>query len=369
MNARLEVKDKTVSETLKDFLREILEKKYLDALLAPMDIPGGRLSMTLVTSPEKVKYVNPLAPVMHMNAAQIISAMTGVSPNRRKVGVILRPCELRALVELAKLKQASLENLVLISIDCLGTFPAKDYQERSKEPEFVDRHWRSPSLDPGIRQACQVCEYPIPLNAHIQIGLVGMNIARGLLIQASGPEAEDIVKGLGLKNCTEEELNKREQVLAKLKTTRIEAKDKFFEQLQSEVVGQDKLLSVLAPCIGCHNCRVMCPICYCKECFFDSATFESGAEEYLTWAEKKGALKMPNDTLLFHLTRLNHMAVSCVGCGMCQEACPHDIPVFNIFRLVGAQLQQQFEYVPGKNIEEEPPLTVFREDELGEIGK
>jgi formate dehydrogenase subunit beta len=112
----------------------------------------------------------------------------------------------------------------------------------------------------------------------------------------------------------------------------------------------------------------MCPICYCKECFFDSATFESEADEYFKWAEKKGALKMPNDTLLFHLTRLNHMAVSCVGCGMCQEACPHGIPVFNIFSLVGAQLQKQFDYVPGKDITEEPPMTVFRENELGEIG-
>jgi formate dehydrogenase subunit beta len=113
----------------------------------------------------------------------------------------------------------------------------------------------------------------------------------------------------------------------------------------------------------------MCPICYCKECFFDSATFDWEAEKYLGWAEKKGALKMPTDTLLYHLTRLNHMVASCVGCGMCQEACPNDVPVFSVFRLVGAQVQGDFNYVPGRSLEEEPPLTVFREDELGEIGK
>jgi len=198
---------------------------------------------------------------------------------------------------------------------------------------------------------------------------LGTDNHRGLLVKSEGSEGEKIIKGLGLSECPDEELETREKALADFKILKIKARDKFFEQLSHEIVGQDKLLSVLSPCIGCHNCRVMCPICYCKECFFDSATFECEADQYLKWAEKKGALKMPNDTLLFHLTRLNHMAVSCVGCGMCQEACPHSIPVFNIFRLVGAQLQKQFDYVPGKDITEEPPLTVFRENELGEIGR
>jgi formate dehydrogenase subunit beta len=62
------------------------------------------------------------------------------------------------------------------------------------------------------------------------------------------------------------------------------------------------------------------------------------------------------------------MATSCVGCGMCSEACPNDVPVFDIFRLVGAKLQSEFNYVPGKNPDEKPPLTVFKEDELREIG-
>ena len=77
---------------------------------------------------------------------------------------------------------------------------------------------------------------------------------------------------------------------------------------------------------------------------------------------------MPTDIFLFHLTRLSHMAISCVGCGLCTEACPNNIPVFNIFRLVGYQVQKAFDYVPGRSLEEELPLTTFREDELGEVG-
>ena len=77
---------------------------------------------------------------------------------------------------------------------------------------------------------------------------------------------------------------------------------------------------------------------------------------------------MPTDSLLFHLTRLNHMVMSCVGCGLCQEACPNDIPLFPIFRLVGEQVQRSFDYVPGRSLEEELPLSVFRENELSEVG-
>jgi len=52
----------------------------------------------------------------------------------------------------------------------------------------------------------------------------------------------------------------------------------------------------------------------------DKYAFE--AEKYLGWAQRRGALRMPTNTLLFHLTRLNHMVISCVGCGLCAHHCP-----------------------------------------------
>jgi formate dehydrogenase subunit beta len=87
------------------------------------------------------------------------------------------------------------------------------------------------------------------------------------------------------------------------------------------------------------------------------------------WASRRGALRMPTDTLLFHLTRMNHMATSCVGCGLCSEACPNDIPVSRLFRLVGARTQAALEYLPGRSLDDELPLTTFREDEFQELGR
>ena len=65
---------------------------------------------------------------------------------------------------------------------------------------------------------------------------------------------------------------------------------------------------------------------------------------------------------------MNHMSTSCVACGMCQDACPNDVPVAQIFKMVGYETQKRFDYVAGRSLEEPVPLTQFREDELHEIG-
>ena len=87
------------------------------------------------------------------------------------------------------------------------------------------------------------------------------------------------------------------------------------------------------------------------------------------WADRRGIVRMLPDTVLFHLTRLNHMVTSCVGCGVCTDVCPSGIPVATIFRTVGAKTQAVFDYTPGLSLEDEVPLATFREDELTELGE
>ncbi|TET39204.1 MAG: formate dehydrogenase [Dehalococcoidia bacterium] len=372
-NAILEVEDGNLLNTLNMLWRKLFEKKVIDALLIPQELPSGiNVVQTLVGSPESLESPNPLAPVLPVNSARIVSQMTKVAPSPRRVGVVLRPCELRALIELVKLKQASLENLVLIGIDCFGTYSIKEYsklaQEGSPPTEDFLKGVKEGREDSSLREACQTCEYPTPMNADLIIGLMGMDFEKSILLQASTPEGERILEALELKDSNETEVAKREEAISQLIAQRTKKRDELLEQTEREVFGLENLLKLFAPCINCRNCKTVCPLCYCKECFFDSPTFEMEAEKYLGWAEKRGTIKMPTDTLLFHLTRMNHMAISCVGCGMCQEACPNDIPVSNIFRLVGLRVQRIFDYVPGRSLEEELPLATFKEDELQEVG-
>ncbi len=373
----LEVKDGKSLESIKNFLKTLLEKDLVDVLLVPQEVPSGEnVFQTLVADSEHLERVNPLAPVMPVNSAKLIAHLTVTNPGK-KIGAVLRSCEVRALIELVKLKQATLDNLLIVGIDCLGTYSVLDYAslvqatdgkssptgviltniQGGKEISVSDRHPRS---------ACQVCEFPAPQNADLAIGLIGIDPNKEILLQAFSTAGEEVLGKLELPEV--KGANKRAEVLTTLVEERKKKKSQMFEETEKEISDTPGLLALFSRCIGCHNCMTACPICYCKQCLFETSTFNYAPEKYLRMAERKGAIKMPTDTLLFHLTRMNHMVTSCVGCGQCESACPSNIPVLKVFRTVGDKTQKIFDYVPGRKIEEELPLATFREDELGEVG-
>ena len=369
----LPIKDGQIRKTINAFLQDMLGKKVVEAVLVPLVHPAGNnVVQSLVTDPEYLEQADVLAPVMPVNSARIVSAMTRLSPGSKKTAVVMRPCEMRALIELVKLKQAQLDNLVLIGIDCPGAYSVEDYQQfaaESTSDDFMKTAWQGKE-DPKLRAGCQICEYPVPLTADIVIGMVGIDLNKGLLLQADTEKGEQVLEELGLTAETDSDIAKqREAAVEKLVAEIKEKRQKFFEQTKEEVGGLENLAAIFAPCIKCHNCKTVCPVCYCRECFFDSPTFELEADKYLGMAEKRGAMRMPTDTLLFHLTRMTHMGASCVGCGACEEACPSSIPLLKIFQLIGNDVQKLFEYVPGRSLEDELPPTAFREDELQWIGE
>ena len=71
---------------------------------------------------------DPLAPVLPVNTATLAGQVSVRKP-RPRVGAVLRSCEMRALVELVKFQQASLEDMVLIAVDCAGTYGVPEYLE------------------------------------------------------------------------------------------------------------------------------------------------------------------------------------------------------------------------------------------------
>lgn len=369
-SAKIEVREGGLEGAIRDFLRDLLDKKVVEACLVPQKLPSGdSVAQGLVADPNKLDMADPLAPVMMVNSAKMVSDMTKVAPSDRPIGVVLRACELRALMELVKLKQASLDNLILIGVDCLGTYEVVDYKEKFSSGGVSSQDFiRSALKDPeGLRPLCQTCEHFSPDTADLIVGLFGLDLDREFLLLAQTERGEKAFEKLDLKE--DGDPSGREKAISELTTERLKKTEEMSQATRSEIAGFDKILATLAPCIGCHNCMTVCPICYCKECFFESPTFDVDYTRYLTWAQRKGTLRMPTDTLLFHLGRMNHMATSCVGCGMCEQACPSDVPVGRMFKLVGAEVQRIFEYVPGRSLEEELPLTTFKEDELERVGE
>jgi formate dehydrogenase subunit beta len=100
-----------------------------------------------------------------------------------------------------------------------------------------------------------------------------------------------------------------------------------------------------ARCIKCYACRTVCPQCFCETCVLEDEL----------WVET-GVLAPPFPS--YHLIRAYHTVSKCVGCMECERACPADIPLTVLYALLRRDAEQMFEYVPGRSVQDLPPLVV-----------
>ncbi len=347
-----------------DFFSQLLEKADYKGVFGLRKRGEGKAFYSLFVDSESLNELDPFFPLMPQNAAKAVSRFTFHEPSPYKVAVILRPCELKALIELVKLEQAELDNLLIIGVECGGVLPYESvYLKNEAEAlyeKYLDYLKKGNSFD-NLRPVCKGCSYIWPDNADIILSHIGRE--RPLFVFQT-ERAIDLAKSLGIDLSENPE---RTQISHDLAEKRKGTEKALVEEIKSQLKGVEGLLSVFGKCIGCHNCSHVCPICYCKDCFFESATFDYEAESYERRVAKQGSVRVPMDTILFHLGRMTHMATSCVACGMCEDVCPVSIPVSRIFKVVGGDLQSLFEYVPGRSLDEPLPLTTFRYDELHEV--
>ncbi len=374
---KLEIQNKDYLTSINDFFRKLFSEEIIDSLLVQQETVSGKSVIhVLAKAEEEIMGANPLAPLLLVNSATLVSRLT-VDSTQNKIGAVMRSCEIRALVELVKLKQASLDNLIIIGVDCTGTYESEVYQRIAKKyknsKEITDAYLAvnnktETELMEGevLRQACLGCEYPNPSGADISINFIGCDVTKEIIIQFSGKFGEISHEKLGLipADSTDHWTEASKVALERRKKYR----DNLFKETLKEMKDVKSFLQQLEHCRRCGNCRDECPVCYCRECIFDSLTFEHDSEQYFEWAEKKGKIRMPTDTLLFHLTRMNHMAISCVACGQCTSACPNRILIANFFKATGFKVQELFGYKPGRSVDEENPQSTFKEDEFHGVG-
>ena len=371
IKSMLPVQNSDVLGALRSFLKSFLETGTVDALYVPLETEKGAIVPALVTDPARLERLNPLAPAMPINGARAVSALTGKHPPAR-MAVLLRPCELRALVELVKLQQASLEGVTLISMDCPGTFELAEYTAQRKNGGFdlpgylaAAQSGEDPTLEGlALRNACQICIQPAPAQATVCLQLFGADLSSGIPL-----EIDDELAGKLQISPVSVEADRRKAVVEQVTGRHKQLRDKELLTIRTQMNSNGGIAGFFDSCIRCHNCMTACPICYCKTCLFRTPAFDHEPEHYLTAAHRKGAVRMLGDTLLFHMTRMNHMSASCVSCGMCSSACPSGIQVGAIFSAVGEQVQAAFNYVPGRDLAEPLPLITFQANEWTEVGE
>lgn len=373
---RIDIHNQDRLAGIRSFLATVMEKAGIDALLVPSRLAmKNRLMPVLVSDPARLAQADPLSPAFPINGAQQLARLTRL-PAGGKLAAVLRPCEIRAFNELVKLNQGRREDVVIIGLDCPGALSNTDFRAFADRHESADAATQAfcalalsgPSAGDALplAAACRACVHPIPDGADIVVEVFGSDSASGMTARTHTQAGESVLTGLDLSPA-ETSPAQRKTVIEGILAERNAFRKRMFASVADATGSVQGLSTYLADCVNCYNCRVACPVCYCHTCVFTTDTCRHEPFQYLQWARRKGGVKMPTDTLFFHLTRMAHISTACVGCGQCTNACPNDIPLSDLFSWVAHHTQGAFDYTAGKDLSQRPPMCGFEKEEFGEV--
>ena len=298
---------------VRQFLMELWPYAGLSGMLVPVyQEDGTRVIPGLVEDPAQLGQADPFAPMISINAAQLVPELGQAHPNAR-LGAVLRACEARAFTTMAERKRIKADSWLVIGVDCLASFPAVDFEWRVNRAGSVERLSREAlrfARLGGIasyryRHACQMCASPAVQEADLTIELLGLPAKQTVLITAKNRE---VSKKLRLQELTDGStppalVARREATLAVLAGRRRRAFERMVQALADDAPAEVKsLLAHLASCAPCQKCLEACPVFS-----GDFHPTKDGGKESVQAA--------------------GQWLAACVACGMCEDACPKHLPL------------------------------------------
>lgn len=350
------VKNGDTLGTMRGFLKTLLRENWVDALLVPLEAPSAdQIKPVVVLDAGQLDQANPLAPVMRVNTALLIARLQR-GDGATRLGAVLRACELRAVIELAKVQRVDLTRLMLIGVDCMGTYEPDVYAQIARAsaefPTDEMMHWtrQGPIAPFRLRNACQICEHFTAENADLAIHLIGLNVREQLVVETRAELAEKL--RLPISAATNR--GKAIERLAAIRHHRREEALAHAAQLFSDVPA---LIGLIVPCTACAVCLDVCP-------FWETDAFmpQAKSERHADWQPAANGARVTMHEHEFgpfgELIALGRRALSCVGCGMCESVCPRHAPLTAIHAVLGRRVQKEFHYLPGRSVNEKLPWTV-----------
>lgn len=358
-------KNKGIRVAMLSFLKGMLEQGCFDAILIPIRVPAkDSYAWILVKDKKLLDDANPIAPVMPVQGATALSDFSRKGKISIKIAALMRPCEIRAAIELSKLNQVNLENITLISYDCPGALPMADYlQDPEKgEKEFDVLIGNSDSSDKSVKPVCRICDkFSMLPDCDLHFGVSGKE-KNSILLIPNSKKGKQVLKEMNIK--FSEDISKWDQNVQEFAKKRVTKQKERFKEVKDMAEGLAGLNNTFSDCIGCHNCQSVCPICYCRQCYFESETSKPNSDLFSLNAQNRGGISFPMDRMMFQVGRMTHMSLSCVSCGLCTDACPVSIPVAEIFSYVANHTQKTFGYTSGEDRGEPIPIKTFELDEI-----
>ena len=298
------------------FIRALFDAAALDALLIPlrMDVPAV-LEPHIVEETELLYEADPFAPLMTLNAAKLAVRFQQGHPQKR-FGVVMRPCELRALDELAASEAVDTSRILLVGVDCVGTFPANEIEWRGAI-DHLTRETLQFARQGGVdvrrfREACQMCTEPMPASADLTIDFLGLPARKVMTITAPDDHTAASLNLAGITDGPADPayVEQHQAMRATLYERRGRARARLVNSLSTDLVFDvDTLIDHLADCAPCQECLNTCPI-------------------YGTSVSGEG---LSRKTVIRWLT-------ACAGCGMCEQTCPEHLSLSRILTRIHDQL-------------------------------
>ncbi len=303
--------------TVHRFASQVWQNAGLEAMVVPL---AGKNQEHVLVDPARLVQVNPFQPLMLMNMAKVIPDVLNKNPKGR-LGVLLRPCEMRALTEMVARGAFRTDRLLTICVDCLGTFPEDEFEWRAARKgsgkglagEALQFAPQGGIAAYRYRAACQMCTSPGATDADVNIGVLGLPIRQAVLVDVqNGPlDWTSVTDGKADAVLTK----KRAVMLAKLSERNTRTRERVITGL-SEVLPPDldSLLDQFENCGSCHTCMDVCPICVVEYPHQVKGRYQR--DDVVNWL------------------------VSCAGCGMCEQSCPQHLPLSIIFTHVKQKLME-----------------------------
>ncbi|PTN33090.1 4Fe-4S dicluster domain-containing protein [Desulfonatronum sp. SC1] len=250
--------------------------------------------------------------------------LTGLK--NKKVGVVVKGCDSRAVIQLQQEGLINRENVVVFGFPCDGVVDltklrrhigdigrVKEAKASSSELQLtLDGQEQQMALADVLADKCTRCRFP---NALVHDHFAGTPREA----HAATDDYPDVLA---------------------FESQPLEARFEHWKQEMSR-------------CIRCYACRNACPMCVCR----DHCVAQSRDPH---WVTQEDAVR---EKWMFQVIHAMHLAGRCVECGECQRACPVDIPILALKRKLNKEIKEVFNHDAGVDPNAIPPLLSFQVEE------
>ncbi|MCR5814296.1 MAG: hydrogenase iron-sulfur subunit [Desulfovibrio sp.] len=245
----------------------------------------------------------------------------------RKVGIIVRGCEAKSLVQLLQEGIINREELVIFALPCQGLLDLPLVEEA------LGRYQKLEGLeitDSALKLRVDGKDVTLATADYLQSRC--LSCPNDTPVLADYPIGEFTGESATTAQCPE---------LAFLDSLSLTERLGFWR-------------ACLSRCILCHACRNSCPMCVCR----DQCIAESREPH---WQSAKASVK---EKFFFQIIHALHLAGRCTGCGQCQANCPMGIPIFALRAHLNRVISELFDgYQAGLDPKAVPPLLTYAQEE------